>query len=61
MVCLSNNIAKNSSTLTIKTVDDVVLVSLFIYLFIYLIRYLKSMLTIVKKLIYIDNKKALIK
>ena len=29
---------------------------LFIYL-IYLIRYLKSMFTIVKKLIYIDNKK----
>ena len=31
------------------------------YLFIYLIRYLKSMFTIVKKLIYIDNKKNLIK
>ena len=41
-------------------VTVILLIYLFIYL-IYLIRYLKSMFTIVKKLIYIGNKKNLIK
>ena len=39
-------------------VSPTIVIGLFIlFIFIYLIRYLKSMFTIVKKLIYFDNKK----
>ena len=44
-------------TLQKQPFGDVLFIHLFIYLFTYLISYLTSMFTIVKKLIYIDNKK----
>ena len=40
-----------------KEAETYLKVNFYSFLFIYLISYLKSMFTIVKKLIYIDNKK----